>query len=436
MNILKKILFEKKVEDSNILDQSIMNPETGRKVKVKSALGYDDGSAVKKKAKALVKKLNGKGEEVKVAKNKINKEFSAEMAKKFPGTQFGIPEGLTIKDLTINKNYNKTNKDKVYAYKVPMINGKGEKEIKTVYTARYHILQSHKKWARIEKVISQVKNIQEKSKNLMLDKEPSINQCAAVINILEKTGLRVGSEDKTDTGNVGIRTLKIKDIKIKGDVISFDFIGKSNHQNESKVKDKNLAEYLKKQILNKSEEDRVFPDASYANVGKILKDMTDKSLGMKIKDLRTIKACEISTKTLNDKSILPPPLAKNPKERSKQIKEKLAITFKRASDVLNNSPNMSKTSYIHPKLIYDWLDKLGVKVVDTKGIYDLTYKENASIMKKIIKESEFNYDKKIDPKEYEGIEENQNCLSDDEEEPEIFEIPEWFFDNEITFEIK
>ena len=436
MNILKKILFEKKVEDSNILDQSIMNPETGRKVKVKSALGYDDGSVVKKKAKALVKKLNGKGEEVKVAKNKINKEFSAEMAKKFPGTKFGIPEGLTIRDIIINKNYNQDNKDKVFAYKVPMINGKGQKEIKTVYTERYHQLQSHKKWARIEKVISQVKNIQEKSIKLIDSKDAKTNQSAAIINILEKTGLRVGSEDKTDTGNVGIRTLKKRDIKIKGDVISFDFIGKSNHQNESEITDKKLAKYLQKQIFNKDSEDRVFPDASYSNVVNLLKNITDKSLGMKIKDLRTIKACESTIKTLNDKSILPPPLAKNPKERSKQIKEKLAITFKSASDVLNNSPNMSKTSYIHPKLIYDWLDKLGVKVVDTKGIYDLTYKENASIMKKIIKESEFNYDKKIDPKEYEGIEENQNCLSDDEEEPEIFEIPEWFFDNEITFEIK
>ena len=56
MSILKKILLLEKGEVSNILNQKIENPETGRKIKVKTALGYDDDEPVKKKAQALVKK--------------------------------------------------------------------------------------------------------------------------------------------------------------------------------------------------------------------------------------------------------------------------------------------------------------------------------------------------------------------------------------------
>ena len=40
----------------DILDKKIKNPDTGREIKVSSALNYDDNTAVKKKALQLIKK--------------------------------------------------------------------------------------------------------------------------------------------------------------------------------------------------------------------------------------------------------------------------------------------------------------------------------------------------------------------------------------------
>ena len=45
-----------------IMNKKISNPDTGRKVKVSSALGYKDGSTVKQKAQALLNKLKGNSE--------------------------------------------------------------------------------------------------------------------------------------------------------------------------------------------------------------------------------------------------------------------------------------------------------------------------------------------------------------------------------------
>lgn len=45
-----------------IMNKKISNPDTGRKVKVSSALGYEDGSTVKQKAQSLLNKLKGNSE--------------------------------------------------------------------------------------------------------------------------------------------------------------------------------------------------------------------------------------------------------------------------------------------------------------------------------------------------------------------------------------
>lgn len=54
LNYNNFINLGKVVIEADVMDQSIKNPKTGRKVKVSSALGYDKDSAVYKKAKELV----------------------------------------------------------------------------------------------------------------------------------------------------------------------------------------------------------------------------------------------------------------------------------------------------------------------------------------------------------------------------------------------
>lgn len=53
------------LKESDILNKKINNPETGRQIKVKSALGYDSNSAVHKKAESLLSKNNKPEDEIK-----------------------------------------------------------------------------------------------------------------------------------------------------------------------------------------------------------------------------------------------------------------------------------------------------------------------------------------------------------------------------------
>lgn len=60
--------------ESSIMSQKITNPDTGRKIKVSSALAYKDGSTVKQKAEQLLKKLKSNTEDNESQETKIPEE--------------------------------------------------------------------------------------------------------------------------------------------------------------------------------------------------------------------------------------------------------------------------------------------------------------------------------------------------------------------------
>ena len=60
------IQLGKVVIEADVMDQKIKNPETGRKVKVSSAIGYDKDTAVYKKAKEVIGGKEPKEEEKKL----------------------------------------------------------------------------------------------------------------------------------------------------------------------------------------------------------------------------------------------------------------------------------------------------------------------------------------------------------------------------------
>lgn len=449
MSILKKILLLEKGDTSNILNQKITNPKTDRKVKVKSALGYEDGEPVKKKAQSLVKKAgldvkddgkkNPKSHKPKSNHVGINKEL-VEMLKK-KGYQVTIPPPAYVKaeDMQFNPNFSKKTADKEWSYKFKCLSPSGKSIIKTAYTPEFMKRSAQIKFNRISKIKEKdVVTIETKTNKLLEHKDPRVKQSAMVISIIAKTGQRVGSKDETESGNLGIRTLKKENIKIEGDTIKLSFIGKSYQENYSEIKDKNLAKVLQAQIKDVKPGERIFPDCSYADTEQIFEKVSPGKL--KIKDLRTYKACEKTKEKLEDKSIAPPPLSDNPKEATIQIKEKLKTTFEYVSTILNNSPTMAKNSYIHPTIIKDWLDSLGVTPEKAGYKHSLLSKVKESMM-----QTEGEVSKKERPtqssmdaffKKYSGDVSDEDYDSDEEMEEDLCdEYPslDWLFDDDVEF---
>ncbi|MEO6302339.1 MAG: hypothetical protein ABIP51_04130 [Bacteroidia bacterium] len=410
--LTEKILLE---AGENVLDKHILNPETGNQIKVSSALTYAETSSVYKTAKAMVDKTEtivgtptGKTKKVvkkkpvkrkKVAKAVVNKEPKKLPEPKDPNSRshkpksasYGISKecaeflkakgftGLNAmpqsfvkpEDIKFNPALKTKGKDSVWVAQFPFMLKNGQTATKTVYTQGFMKKSQIKKYKKISKISTKdIESLEEKSTKLLKAKDKNTADSAAVIAIILKTGLRVGSADQSEgegTGNLGVRTLLVENISINGDTAHLKFIGKSYQENVAETNDPAIVEYLSKAIANKGPKDRVF-NCTYGQVNKVMDQINPK--GIHPKDLRTYKAGAYAKQLLDDKSVAPPPLPTEQKELKNVVKAKLAMVFEKVSALLNNSPTMARNSYVHPVIITDFLNNLGLtpKLVGYKHV--------------------------------------------------------------------
>lgn len=467
MTFVDKLLFE-----TDILDQRITNPLTGNKITVSSALQYPDKTAVKKKALQLIKKAREKAATTPQPPTPPIAKVAPEKEKPAPPTKIVSPEptkdvqpkknarshkpksqsygiskdcvdflkskglgDLNVlpqsfvkrEDLIFNPKIETEGKDNVWAVKFPVIVN-GQKAVKTAYTKGFMKKGQKNKYKKISKIKEEdLIKLDMNTDKLMNSPTQQIADSACIIKIILKTGLRIGSADSEDkernyTGNLGVRTLKKNNIKVNGNVVSFKFIGKGYQENIAEIKDKDIANYLSKRLNSIGDNENVF-SASYPEVGKVMRKINPK--GVNPKDLRTYKATQIAKNLLaQDKKSIPKDA--DPKSIKKYVKDKLKDVFEKVAQALNNTPSMAKNSYVHPKIITDFLDSLGLKpqyvgykhiTMEVKG-YKSRY---VSMFDEI-----FNKPKML------SEEESAKEISNDLDTAEEFPIPKWFFDDNIA----
>lgn len=396
MKLAEKILLEFEMD---ILNNKIKNPDTGRNIKVSSALNYDPSTAVYKKAHALVQKRGatppapkaktdvGHGKDGKSHKPKsksygISKECIEVLKSKGFKNLNAYPQAFVKPEqMQFNPALKEGNKDSVWIVKFPVIIPKtGEQTYKTAYTAGFMKKSQVKKYKKISKIKEEdIIKLDERTTKLLEAKDKKISDSACVLRIILKTGLRIGSNDTPDSGNLGVRTLLKDNITVKGSKIKLDFIGKSYQENIAEFEDAPTAQYLSQLLEGKLPHERVF-DCSYGEVSKVMDKINPK--GINPKDLRTYKATQVAKAMLEDKKYgPPPPLPKNPKEIKKEVREKLKKVFINVSEILNNSPAMARNSYVHPVVITNFLHKLGLKPKEV-GYKHVTISEAVSLTEK------------------------------------------------------
>lgn len=286
------------------------------------------------------------------------------------GKMRGLPIGIDEKNVTINKN----SKDPHTQWLMKYTDKKGIK--KTVYTEEFMKRNAEKKWARIKNISDKQIDLLKSQPIKMLDKKDiseKDKQALACIAIIANTGLRPGSRvGFAKTKNRGVSTLSPDNVTVKGDTISFDFIGKSYQQNLSTIKDKKLADYVSKLKKQRSKEQFLF-DLDRKNLIDTFRD-TLGFKGLKLKDMRTYVATDLARKVLVESQLPPPPLDENPKKNKRNLQKKLTTVFETVSQKLNNTPAMAKNSYVHPAIIDAYIISVGMKKEDLEKAEDETKK--------------------------------------------------------------
>ena len=173
---------------------------------------------------------------------------------------------------------------------------------------------------------------------------------AAVLRILSTCYLRPGSEVyANEHGSYGIATLRRKHVSVKGDLIEFDFPGKSGVRQQRQLRDRQVARVVRKTI--KLPGYNVF---KYENGDGKPVVVTRRHINEYIKEVMGTSFSAKDFRTWAGTLVCACALARNgdeiPEKKTARNK-RIVAAIKETAEVLGNTPAVCRGSYVSPEII-------------------------------------------------------------------------------------
>jgi DNA topoisomerase-1 len=174
---------------------------------------------------------------------------------------------------------------------------------------------------------------------------------ATVIDLLEKTMIRIGNEAYArENKSYGLTTLHTRHVAIEGSAVEFHFRGKSRVEHHVRVKDKRLARIIRQikdlpgqELFQYLDEDGQRHPVDSADVNDYLKEITGKDYTAK--DFRTWAGTLHTTLALSALKF----------ETQNEAKKNVVAAIEQAAKKLGNTPTICKKCYVHPAVIDSYL---------------------------------------------------------------------------------
>ena len=173
---------------------------------------------------------------------------------------------------------------------------------------------------------------------------------ACVLRIISTCFMRPGSEVyASEHGSYGIATLRRKHVKVKGDLIEFDFPGKSGVRHQRQLRDRQVARVIRStlklpgfNVFKFINGDGVVVPVTRRHVNEYIKEVMGENFSAK--DFRTwagtlVCACALAREVNGE------PLS------TKATKKRIVAAIKETSEVLGNTPAVCRGSYVCPEII-------------------------------------------------------------------------------------
>ena len=183
-----------------------------------------------------------------------------------------------------------------------------------------------------------------------LGKEPVM---ASILRILSTCFMRPGSQVyASENGSYGLATLRPKHVKVKGDVVEFDFPGKSGVQQSRQLKDRRVAKVVRHLLRQPSREvfryrngDGQFVNVTRQHINDYIRNVMGESFSAK--DFRTwagtlVCACALAR------------MGTEVVEKPAVRKRKVVEAIKETAEVLGNTVAVCRSAYICPEIIQNF----------------------------------------------------------------------------------
>ncbi len=200
-------------------------------------------------------------------------------------------------------------------------------------------------------------------KDLGLTGLPKNKVLAAVISLMEKTGIRIGNEFYEKLyGSFGLTTLKDKHVTINGATVKFSFRGKKGVEHLVSLQSKKLSKIVNqcrdipgKELFQYIDEEGKRQSIESGMVNEYIKEIAEGEFTAK--DFRTWCGSVAALNALKETGSF---------EDEKEAKKKIVEVLDKVSLQLGNTRTVCKKYYVHPSLLdlYEngkmekWLEKL------------------------------------------------------------------------------
>lgn len=252
-----------------------------------------------------------------------------------------------------------------------------------LYHERWREIRDENKYDRIIAFGKALPKIRRRvAHDLKLPGLPREKVLAAVVQLLERTFIRIGNEEYArDNKSFGLTTMKDRHVEVTGSKLRFRFRGKSGKDHEIDVSDRRIAGIVSKlqdlpgQDLFQYDDGEV-RDVTSQDVNEYLREITGEDFSAK--DFRTLAGTVLTAVALN---------AQEKFENNKQAKKNISTAIKAVAQILGNTPAICRKCYVHPAIFEGYLNRQsinGLKQMTEEAMEDVDLRSGEKAVLKFL----------------------------------------------------
>jgi len=248
------------------------------------------------------------------------------------------------------------------------------------YHERWRAIRDENKYDRILTFAAAVPKIRRRVQADL--KVPGLKRekvLAAVVQLLERTFIRVGNEEYArQNKSFGLTTMKNHNVKVRATKLRFRFRGKGGKEHEIDFMDRRIAKIIRElqdlpgqDLFQYFDDEGKLCDVTSQDVNDYLREITGEDFTAK--DFRTWAGTVLTAMALN---------AQEKFATKKEAKANVKNAIGAAAKLLHNTPTICRKCYVHPAIVESYLrgnliEGLQTKLDEAEEIPDFSDDERA-----------------------------------------------------------
>src|SRR5438034_6340180 len=222
------------------------------------------------------------------------------------------------------------------------------------YHERWREIRDENKYDRLVNSGKALPKIRRRlKKDLVLSGLPREKVLATIVQLLERSFIRVGNEEYArENKSFGLTTMQDRHVDVKGSKLRFRFRGKSGRQHEVDVTDRRIARIVSKlqdlpgqSLFQYIDDEGDVRDITSQDVNEYLREITGE--GFTAKDFRTWAGTVLAAIALRVAGEF---------ETKKQAKAKIRNAISAVGEIIGNTKAVCRRCYIHPAIVKAYLN--------------------------------------------------------------------------------